>query len=229
MSSAPSPAETLPETPSAGVRTVITLLLFFHLFAVSAAIAANFGARSGLRQELGTLVRPYLRTLFLDQGYDYALIYYNNTDLDHNCQVVLNPPKDWSGDTEFEGMETIEMMPEGVWPGMRRRRYLMLALNLSQLVDGNQREAPLVTSIANSMLAEQGIDNGAHRFRCRFQDVQVMVSLDETTPSQRDPNDPSWFRTTYQADLVSLGGLWSSLQRQASGQMTQSRRIQRDQ
>ena len=50
-----------PGIPSQGVRTLITLLLFFHLFALFAGVAGNFGARSGLRRELRESpgIQPY--------------------------------------------------------------------------------------------------------------------------------------------------------------------------
>ena len=123
-----------PGIPSQGVRTLITLLLFFHLFALLAGVAGNFGARSGLRRQLRESpgIQPYLRTLWMDTGYDFGLIYNNPYDFDHTCQIELNPA---TTENEQGGNEQIErtfvdLMPEGIWDGMRQRRYLALAQKL---------------------------------------------------------------------------------------------------
>ena len=127
-----------PGIPSQGVRTLITLLLFFHLFALFAGVAGNFGARSGLRRELRESpgIQPYLRTLWMDTGYDFGLIYNNPYDFDHVCQIELNP-------TAIENEQTertfVDLMPEGIWDGLRQRRYLSLAQQLRiHLGDNNE-------------------------------------------------------------------------------------------
>lgn len=219
-----SPSEQPPGFPSSGVRTLITLLLFFHFFAVLAGIAGNFGARSGLRRELRSVLQPYLQTLSMDTGYDYSLIYNTTDDWDHTCQIVLNPPANFTGEgNEFDNVEIIELMPDNAWPGMRRRRYLSLASSLAMLEGEDNEEANLVAALAGGMLRKASIDKGAHRFRCRAQETQPLVGLEEIEPEMRDPNNPRWFFTLYDADLVLDRERWSPSKRGGRGEMTQSR------
>ncbi len=221
-----------PGIPSQGVRTLITLLLFFHFFALFAGVAGNFGARSGLRRELRESpgIQPYLRTLWMDTGYDFGLIYNNPYDFDHTCQIELNPAttENEQGENEQAGSEQIErtfvdLMPEGIWDGMRQRRYLALAQKLRLHLGDNNEEADLVAALAGGMLRKANVENGTHLFRCLIQQTQDRVGLDEIAPEMRDPEHEDWFATFYEADLILDQNRWSPSKREDRGSMTQSR------
>jgi hypothetical protein len=225
------PVPTVPDepsgSPSQGVRTLITLLLFFHLFALSAGVAGNFGARSGLRRQLreDTPIQPYLRTLWLDTGYDFGLIYNNPFDFDHQCEIELHPANDPTTSAEAQDdRKFINLMPEGIWNGLRRHRYLALAQKLRLYQGENNEEADLVAALARGMLQRANIDDGAHLFRCLVQQTQDLVSLEEIDPELRDPEHEGWIGTFYEADLILDQNRWSPSKREERGSMTQSRK-----
>ena len=211
-----------PGIPSQGVRTLITLLLFFHLFALLAGVAGNFGARSGLRRQLRESpgIQPYLRTLWMDTGYDFGLIYNNPYDFDHRCQIELNPA---TGGNEQAERTFVDLMPKGIWDGMRQRRYLALAQKLRLHLGDNNEEADLVAALAGGMLRKANVENGTHLFRCLIQQTQDLVSLEEIAPEMRDPEHEEWFATFYEADLILDQNRWSPSKREDRGSMTQSR------
>ena len=225
-SSVQAPEES-PRLPSQGVRTLLSLLLFFHFFAILAGISGNFGARSGLRRQLRASpgVQPYLHTLAIDTGYGHDLISNTADDWDHLCQIVIEPPADFDGSSEAaENLKKIDLIPEGTTPwGLQKKRYLMLGTWLSAVQGDNNEEAALVSAIAGGMLREAGVESGAHRFLLLSQQTQDMVSLDEMEPAIRDPNHPGWFDTVYNADLILDENRWSPSKRGGQGEMTQSR------
>jgi len=216
-----------PGFPSQGVRTLLTLFLLFHFFAILAGIAGNFGARSGLRRQLRASpgIQPYLHTLGIDTGYGYGLISNTADDLDHVCQILVDPPAQFERLEEgAEDVRAIDLMPAGTtaW-GMQKRRYLMLASWLAAVQGENNEEANLVSAIAGGMLRGAKIDSGAHRFLCLVQQTQDMVGLDEIEPELQDPNHPRWFETVYDADLIMDENRWSPSKRGDRGEMTQTR------
>ena len=54
--------------PSEGLRTVVSLLLFMHLFCIATVLSGSFSP-SQLQTDLATTVGPYARTLHLDPGF----------------------------------------------------------------------------------------------------------------------------------------------------------------
>ena len=227
MSEEPLASENPVGFPSPGMRTLLTLFLFFHFFAILAGIAGNFGARSGLRRQLRASpgVQPYLHTLGIDTGYGYGLISNTADDLDHLCEIVVNPPIQFEGAAdEMENVQKINLIPDAAraW-GMQKRRYLTLASWLAALQGDNNEEANLVSAIAGGMLQRAEVESGTHRFFCRVQQTQDMISLDEIEPELQNPNHPRWFDTVYDADLIFEDDHWSPSKRGGRGEMTQSR------
>ncbi len=221
-----------PGAPSPGVRTVISLLLFVHLFALGAAIAGNFGAQSGLRRKLHEdvpLIRPYLRILNMDRSFanESTMIYNTSEDFDHFVDILLNTPLSF-GNTreEIAKLEKIDLMPTDAWPGVRRHRYWMLAMNLAMLEPDEARGSVLPQALASGMLRAHNIKEGTHRFRCRAQQAMSMSDYRAEDPALRDPNNPNYFFSAYEASLTESGGKWNLIKQESRGEMTQGRRVQ---
>jgi hypothetical protein len=163
--------------------------------------------------------------LWLDTGYDFGLIYNNPFDFDHQCEIELHPANDPTTSAEAQDdRKFINLMPEGIWNGLRRHRYLALAQKLRLYQGENNEEADLVAALARGMLQRANIDDGAHLFRCLVQQTQDLVSLEEIDPELRDPEHEGWIGTFYEADLILDQNRWSPSKREERGSMTQSRK-----
>lgn len=224
--------EEYPGGPSLGVRTAISLFLFFHLFALFVTFAGNFGVRgsyalSGLRRKLheNTGLRYYLQLLDMDTSYANAMIYNTVEDFDHSIDILLDTPTSIGLEPEdFAKLEKIELMPAGAWPGARRRRFWMLALNTA-LNEGNQDLEPILPyALANGMFHAHGTEDGTHLFRCRAQRPMSRGEYEAEDPALRDPNHRSYFFSVYEASLLKSGDTLGLSKQESSGEMTQSRR-----
>ena len=118
----------------------------------------------------------------------------------------------------MENVQKINLLPDTAraW-GMQKRRYLTLASWLADLQGDNNEEANLVSAIAGGMLQRAEVASGAHRFLCRVQQTQDMISLDEIEPELQNPNHPRWFDTVYDADLIFEDDHWSPSKRGGRG------------
>ncbi|HEV3418036.1 MAG TPA: hypothetical protein VG056_14515, partial [Pirellulales bacterium] len=108
--------------PGQQVRTIVTLLLLLHLFAVWLAImtSSESGASSLLRdiKEVPRFIEAYLTQFWLDRGYDYYLMNDQNWDFHLEATVKY-------ADGHSEGPI---LLPEpDLWLGERRQRYQQLA------------------------------------------------------------------------------------------------------
>jgi hypothetical protein len=184
-----------------GLRTTLTLLLLLHLFALFVAVVSNFGARSGLRLQLREVpgVRTYLHLLNMDTAYNYHLVFGTREDRDFHCEVVLNRGQrsETAAKAGEDQRDAIPLMPRDMWPGSRRRRYLMLSHHTAGNVGDDKIESVLPAALASGMLRQRGVAEGTHLLRC--------VGLE---PASRD--DEEWRSSDrefaeiviYEADLL---------------------------
>jgi len=148
--SSESVAKSVPDAkfslPSELFRTIVSLLLFVHLFSVGLGIISSpdVGTSTLLaRIKANTpLIEPYLWQLWLDHGYDYRLIGFMPM-LDETASY------DWDNYLEAtlryaDGHEKVLELPEeGVWPSDRRHRLQQMAKFMamnSKMQDGPDPE-----------------------------------------------------------------------------------------
>ena len=186
------------ELPSEGLRTVISFLLFVHLFALGVAIASNAAPVSALRRQLRDVpfVRPYLQLFQMDLGYNFHLTYSEEFDTDHFFELEL-------GGQQASGPETTKILlpPSGLRPPIRRDRYHNLALNAARLMGDDQFESLLPKAIAKRLLAEANVTEGTHRIRCRRHYLLTRAMVGSTDPRVRDPFAAGRYGTVYEADV----------------------------
>ncbi|NIL99316.1 MAG: hypothetical protein GTO53_14590 [Planctomycetales bacterium] len=208
--------------PSSGLRSVLTLLLLLHLFALFVAVVSNFGARSGLRLQLREVpgVRPYLQLLNMDTAWNYHLVFGTREDRDFHCEVVLQPGGRSSAAESGGGdrSEVIPLMPADVWPGSRGRRYLMLAYNTAANAGSDQVESVLPAALASGMLRQRGVSEGTHLFRC----LGLEPASRDAAASQRPQREPLP-RVVYEADLLPGTSGWEPVKRSDVTERTESR------
>lgn len=210
------------ESPPQGVRTFITFLIFLHLFAVAVAVMARTGTVSGFRSALRTQTKIsyYLHFLGMDLGYDFHLTRAMPDDFDHICDVVLSTPKGFRGDDaaiRSQRLETIKLMPEDTWPGARRRRYLMLGLHAASLAEREEYASLIPQAVTTGLLAQHGIKDGKHQFRCR-----MITPRRWGDSALTDAHDPMFYSNDYRADVVASDpGQWSLVKVVSEGEATQ--------
>lgn len=184
--------------PPEGIRTVLSLVLFLHLFALFIAVASNARPVSALRAQLGTVpgVKPYLQTLMMDLSYTYHLTYAQGLDFDHFFEVEL----DWQGTTNPQA-KTLVLPQPNTRPNIRFRRYRDLVQAAAVLISEEVDESRLPHVIASRLLSEAGVEEGVHRIRCRRRLPLRMEEAGSPDLAERDPSRPALFETIYEADL----------------------------
>jgi hypothetical protein len=148
-----STREPKPRNPelSEGARTLVTLLLFVHLFALAITVLAHAGPSELTNQirERVPLLQPYMRRLWMDHAYTYSDYVNPRQDVRLDTQYALEVEYEYSDGTT----RRIELPDRTVGIATRRRRYQTLARNLAAVV-GDDREAEYASMVAGGLLAE---------------------------------------------------------------------------
>lgn len=182
--------------PSQGVRTVVTLLLLWHLFALAVAIGSNFGVESELRMALRQvpLVEPYLQLLDMDIAFDVRWTDGSETDQDHT--LIVEAPAAAGAEPQ-----RILLPPDDLFPGQRRRRYQMLAYHLAE--QAQQENDALVSAIPQAVGGKWLAELGAKELtlRCRAHSVQTALDASAADPARSNPKADRYYRDVYQAKV----------------------------
>ncbi len=198
--------------PSSGLRTALSMVLLLHLFALFVAVASNIGSvselRFGLRNVPGMV--PYLQMLHMDLGYNYHLTYDRSLDYHHYAQIELDPKSQPQGPKSRSEEQTrlLELPGSFGEPGIRRQRYFNLNRTMASLaargknLSDDNMAALLPRAVARTLLAENEIDSGIHRFRCRYHMARSPRAVASVDPEESDPNNPRLFGTQYEANLI---------------------------
>lgn len=193
---APQPSQGLGET----TRSVVSLALCIHLICVFAALTATLN-RSPIQERFLTTVSPYLEPLYLDPSSHlprprYQLTHGPEQDVDYRLELT--------GIAADDGPADVFVSPEvslsRVSP--RRLRYQRLARAFHELRDAEDAVGRMARDVGNAWLKQQR--QPLDRIRVQGHLPQPPENL-FGTPAQRDPNDASYFRTTYEASFVGDG------------------------
>ena len=210
--SSESVAESVPDAkialPSELFRTVVSLLLFVHLFSVGLGIAT--GSAAGSSALLTNIkmrtpgIEPYLWQLWLDHGYDYQLINFmpmfddtSSMDWPYHLEATLNY-------TDGRPSEVVEIPGDKVWPADRRERLQQLPKSLaafSQWPEGptigetvKDHRHEVGGSIGAALLREHP---GAESVALRWYYHRGLISAEtrQPDPPTWTPTDPRFFVT----------------------------------
>ncbi len=187
-----------PTTPSQGVRTTISLLLFLHLFALFVAIVSNARPVSPMRRQLRAVpvVEPYLRLLHMDLAYNYHLTYASEFDTDHFFELRLD------GAAPDAAPQQIALFPPpDAGTGLAAQRYRNLALNAAQAVGNPNVEGLIPQAVAQRLLQERGIDSGGHELLLRRHLLQSREAVTAADAQLRDPYSSNYYANAYEADV----------------------------
>ena len=138
---------------SPGVRSFVSVVIFFHLFAICLALLAcnsvRVGAYSALLAGTNYVMSPYLSTLFLDSRHDDFIISEEEFDADHRIDAEL---KFADGHMETKQLGKDLPLPE------QRQRYVCLANKIAQgSFDQSSNGDGLAGVIAKGLLDSTGV------------------------------------------------------------------------
>lgn len=182
------------------VRSVLSFLIFLHLFALGIAITgSNAGLASPLQRRLHESLAPmrfYLQMLHMDLAYNYHLTHAEMLDIDHRLEVDLQLP---DGATE-----TVVLPDDSTWPRTRRRRYQTLGLTVASQIGNAQMESVLPRAVAGALMAQTGAEQAT--IRCRGHFLLSADDVGSVDPARSDPWNEQLLRTLYEARVLLTDG-----------------------
>lgn len=186
--------------PRERFRTIVSLLLFVHLFCVGLGILTSTDAgTSSLLMRIKTrtpLVQPYLWQLWLDHGYGYHLISFlpmqdetASYDWDYHLEATLN---------HADGrQETLDVPEAGVWPSDRRHRLEQLPKFMAMA--SKWQDGPDTDEFQNDNRHLVGGSIGAGLLRqnpdAESVNLRWYYHRGLTGPEVRSPEPPAWSPT----------------------------------
>lgn len=191
------PAAEARGAPSELVRSVVSLMLFMHLFCVFVALTANYAA-SDLQSRILSVLRFYTQTLNFDLNQTpYQLTHAEPIDVDHRIEVL---PAEMD---ENDPLAWFELSAEGFRGGERQKRYQRLGelMDMSVELGRDDRVALLASSVGAYYLNQRGVK--PKQIRCRRHSLVPLEAFTEPGSSfPRDPFAPSYFSVVYAANAV---------------------------
>jgi hypothetical protein len=188
--------------PTPGIRTVISYLLFIHLFLLAMAVVGHLPPTSPLRTQLGEIpgLRHYPELLAMNSGYNFHLTYGLAEDTPTFLEVI--PPASTTA-------EPLLFSPQAVSPAFRRAHYRNLLLEASIRADQRRSEGLLPRKIADYLLRERGLaanDTDLYRVRLSHRGLlppQRVLSID---PAENDPLSDRLVQALFNVDVFYAGG-----------------------
>ncbi|HWB14070.1 MAG TPA: hypothetical protein VG826_32890 [Pirellulales bacterium] len=221
ISEAKQPGQTLqasqmqPGVPADWVRTLVSFLIFLHLFALCVAVLSNWNPSDlALRLRRVPLIKPYIEYLGFDQSYVplYGFTFGLEEDTDSTIEVVLKFK---------DGSESTWTLPDaGLWPRERRRHDARLVETAADVMPEDYRDYQSIVpqAIAAHFVARHpNVKSGV--IRCVRQLQQPMESLASSNPAERDPYDKRWSRQLYEARILVVGGSVKLMKSEAAAEV----------
>jgi hypothetical protein len=191
--------------PSQTVRTVASLLLFAHLFALLAAMLSTplDMMTSRLLLSLGGVrfLSAYTEALWMESAYDFFYTY-------GNPEFVLALSTDHWMEAELvfaDGRtQTLRIPDEHRFPRQRYQRYKNLCNNAARVVGRQGVESLAPAAVATGLLQSTGAESVTLRLKRRL--MQTMDQVTSSSSSARDPYDRRYEQTIYTGFARKLPG-----------------------
>lgn len=152
----------MPHLPPEWVRTVLSLLIFIHLFTLGAALLGRLPVASELSRRLANVpfLAPYRQALFMDLPYSFALTRADTVDIDHTIEAVVELP---------EGPAQVLVMPDpSISPGERARHWQRLGRNMAVYVGDPDLESILPSYVGKGLVERYNGKDATIKLRGRF-------------------------------------------------------------
>lgn len=177
----------------AGTQSLLSLLIFCHLFCVLVALSGNL-LPSALQSRLLRFFSPYTQLLNFDLNYTpMHLTHGSLDDVDHRLEVLR------VGEDENDASAWIALPEAGPRRGERYQRYQRLAAAMAFSAD-RDTAGLLARSVAGNVWHQDGVK--PKQIRCRKHLLQGMDVVSGGTPEQRDPASALYFREAYRANVI---------------------------
>ncbi len=191
--------------PSEGVRSLVSFLIFVHLFALVIGVFSN-EAPSQLEVALARLpgLRQYRQVLGMDLPYSFYFTRGNELggelDIDYTLSATIKGADGTS--------ETVELPNAAMWPHQRFHRYQALAKQLATFAGENSPEPQNLELVAQAIAGGllRAYDAQAVEIRCRGELTPPV--MEEYRPEQdtrdkfRDAYDVRAFLADGQVELL---------------------------
>jgi hypothetical protein len=185
------------------LRSVISLVLFIHLFCVAVVLSSNF-RRSRLQARLVSLFAPYTQLLHLDP--DFTPYYFTlGRASDDDTWLAIDLYADANQPVNAQPLVKSVKLHDStsVWLG-NRRRCLQLAQMLAASADPENENDDITSEIAKPVgtwLIRQ-TNNGRAVVRCvrRMSQPYDLSTLNTGFPADR-PTDTAYDQALYEADV----------------------------
>lgn len=196
--------------PSAAVRTVVSFLLFAHLF----SLLLSWGMwrlSSPVRQALRRFPGFYLQLLAMDVAPDSGLVRLPTGELYPSGRVLPKSRRALWHLTHADALDVDHFIVlrddqgrEVRWPnpqlhGARYRRYQMLAWEMGRLAGIEDVENVLPAALARGMLQDAGMQEAT--LECRRLLLRAPEEARSNDPEQNDPYGQSRWVTVYRARI----------------------------
>lgn len=191
------------EGEQSAIRSVISLLLFIHLFCVAVVLSSNF-RRSRLQNDLVRVFSVYTGLLNFDP--DFTPYYYTlGRNLDDDTWLAVDLYADANQNVASQPLLDTVRLPQGGtnWFG-ERRRYFRLAQFLAANADPESENDDITGEIARSVggriLRESKAGRAVVRCVRRFSQPFNLAALNPGFPPDR-PKDSAYEQVIYEADV----------------------------
>lgn len=184
-------------------RSVISLLLFIHLFCVAVVLSSNF-RRSRLQNDLVRIFAAY--TQLLDFDPDFTPYYYTlGRELDEDTWLVVDLYASAEQPVTAQQMLKSVRLPEGGtnWLGERRRYFRLaqiMAANAAPESENDDVTGEIARSVGSRVIREAKAGRAVVRCVRRSSQPLNLSMLNPGFPADR-PTDAAYDRTVYEADV----------------------------
>ncbi len=194
--------------PSSGIRTLVSFLLFVHLFSLGLSWAM-WRLSSPMRQALRRFPGFYLQVLALDVAPDSGMVRLPTGELYPSARVLPKSRRALWHLTHADALDVDHFIVlrddqgrEVRWPnpqlhGVRYRRFQMLAWEMGRLAGIEDVENVLPAALARGMLHEAGMDRAT--LECRRLLLRSAEEARSNDPLLNDPYARSRWETVYRA------------------------------
>lgn len=206
MASAPetTPAQDGEIGPSPTVRSILSLLIFIHLFCVLVVLGSTF-RRSALQSRLVAIFGPYTQVLAFDPGFYTSYAYTQGRTSDDDAILVLDLYADAQRPVEQQEKLKTVTFPDGGSPWLAdRRRGFALARLMAGYAEPDNEIDELTGEIARGVGARLLQEYAARRavVRCirRLSQPLDLTTLFPGFPPG-DPTAAAYDEVLYEADV----------------------------
>ena len=200
--------------PESALRTVVSLVLFIHLFLVFLCLTSNLSI-SMVQSRLLGVFGPYTQFLNLDLNFTpYHLTHATINDVDHRIEVL---PK---GADENDDEQWTVLPDVGLQGSDRRQRYQRLAHVLSVLAEQDAASGAIAKDVGEYFYHHRSVEPVQLRGRRHL--LQPWQAINSATADERDANSSRYYQDSYRANLiVNKNGSVDVAKRGASGEVAQ--------